>query len=1032
MTQGSGRSIGRLWARLKEKLSRSKVIGLIAVVALLAILGDWLLGHTGRWVVRSFDVGQVGELGIDGAKAAIYLAAELSQLGAGSPPPWFNRSQLTPPFVSGSGVQDLPSLGSSDCSGIMGGPGDYSNIQLRIPLERVRGGTDRDSPSLEFGNISFGGVSIPSELFGRTLLRILPIGYREFGGRITESGDELQVTVELWGSPGVCRASDGADSETLSDPCPTVWSVGGPREALPEMMEYLALRMALDLNPQYLESLNAITNPLLYDSELSLGLGLEQLRVHNYAKARRFLQIAHHFSPLRADIDAMLGVATYNAASDVGEGRTASLEEALRLFEDSVAEDLAGETSLFRPYLACAYLAVGKTTQAERELATFNGYLTARSKAELAVRVESLKALPLRGPNRLVAGMGNFAAIVNLAGSVVATAENGGQPARELFASPLGPPREVLDVSDGILLVLTADGEVSRVAYSPGGISSRPLVGGSALEGVQQVASSPGESDRVNLYLLNRFGEVNWCNSSAALSVCDYSHRTVELPEGVKVKQLLAGRGRLTMLAVDDGIWVSDISGTGQPSTTRRVIDPDPNRQIREIAQWAGGPLYLLLESGNLLRYDEGTKETGLVDRGTSTTQVVATNGGVYLLKNDGAVWRLSDSGGGGDQQVLPAGQLAIQELYMVEDPSGSQILYAITTDRSLYRALAANGDLLVPEEVPLGEPQSLEPHVTPTPVPTPKPAGRLEARLIYSKAVSRGNSEIISAGLDGGDALALTQTSNISEQQPSLCGANQKIAFVGLAYSEEAPPRASLWIMDSDGTDRMLLQQEEGAVYDEPAWSTDCKYLAYAKWTPQTGGYRIHIVDFGSPVQPHLPIVDGRYPSWWTTGQAATLLYSSRGGFISTVDVTPCVVTPSAQSTGCQGSPLPGKLVPGAQPVASPDGTMLVYASVIAADQDPANFNQDLYLYSLVDGGPPVRLTSDERFRLGGLFPQDWSPEWSPDGTRIFFESTRSGNPDIWVISVDGADLTQLASSEADERSPSVGLQDTSSLRDR
>ena len=36
-------------------------------------------------------------------------------------------------------------------------------------------------------------------------------------------------------------------------------------------------------------------------------------------------------------------------------------------------------------------------------------------------------------------------------------------------------------------------------------------------------------------------------------------------------------------------------------------------------------------------------------------------------------------------------------------------------------------------------------------------------------------------------------------------------------------------------------------------------------------------------------------------------------------------------------------------------------------------------------------------------------NPVWSPDGTRIAFDSTRDGDYEIYVIGADGTDLRQL-----------------------
>lgn len=48
-----------------------------------------------------------------------------------------------------------------------------------------------------------------------------------------------------------------------------------------------------------------------------------------------------------------------------------------------------------------------------------------------------------------------------------------------------------------------------------------------------------------------------------------------------------------------------------------------------------------------------------------------------------------------------------------------------------------------------------------------------------------------------------------------------------------------------------------------------------------------------------------------------------------------------------------------------------------------------------------------------------DSDPTWSPDGSKIAFVSTRSGNADLWVMNVDGSGLTQLTDNEGSVRFP-------------
>lgn len=53
-------------------------------------------------------------------------------------------------------------------------------------------------------------------------------------------------------------------------------------------------------------------------------------------------------------------------------------------------------------------------------------------------------------------------------------------------------------------------------------------------------------------------------------------------------------------------------------------------------------------------------------------------------------------------------------------------------------------------------------------------------------------------------------------------------------------------------------------------------------------------------------------------------------------------------------------------------------------------------------DGSGPTNLTS-------GSAAQDYDPAWSPDGTKLAFNSTRDGNYDIYWMNADGSSPTRL-----------------------
>jgi dipeptidyl aminopeptidase/acylaminoacyl peptidase len=88
------------------------------------------------------------------------------------------------------------------------------------------------------------------------------------------------------------------------------------------------------------------------------------------------------------------------------------------------------------------------------------------------------------------------------------------------------------------------------------------------------------------------------------------------------------------------------------------------------------------------------------------------------------------------------------------------------------------------------------------------------------------------------------------------------------------------------------------------------------------------------------------------------------------------------------------------ADPQISPDGTQVVYV-VTTMNVDANNSTANLWLAATDGKTPPRQLTTTEK--------KDRHPRWSPDGKKILFESTRSGDSQLWVIDLGGGEAKQL-----------------------
>jgi Tol biopolymer transport system component len=77
-----------------------------------------------------------------------------------------------------------------------------------------------------------------------------------------------------------------------------------------------------------------------------------------------------------------------------------------------------------------------------------------------------------------------------------------------------------------------------------------------------------------------------------------------------------------------------------------------------------------------------------------------------------------------------------------------------------------------------------------------------------------------------------------------------------------------------------------------------------------------------------------------------------------------------------------------------SPDGKWLAY-SVTTVDLDKNTRTPELWLQK-IDGGEPMKIAATQ--------PGDGGPEFSPDGKRILFTSSRDGSQQIWLADFDPA----------------------------
>jgi Tol biopolymer transport system component len=91
--------------------------------------------------------------------------------------------------------------------------------------------------------------------------------------------------------------------------------------------------------------------------------------------------------------------------------------------------------------------------------------------------------------------------------------------------------------------------------------------------------------------------------------------------------------------------------------------------------------------------------------------------------------------------------------------------------------------------------------------------------------------------------------------------------------------------------------------------------------------------------------------------------------------------------------------------------GELIAFFADLDGNWDFHKGNADIFVMN-PDGGRPSNLTRHPA--------NDYSPEWSPDSSRIAFRTNRDGNHEIYVMAADGSHVENLTRTpDAEERSP-------------
>ena len=247
------------------------------------------------------------------------------------------------------------------------------------------------------------------------------------------------------------------------------------------------------------------------------------------------------------------------------------------------------------------------------------------------------------------------------------------------------------------------------------------------------------------------------------------------------------------------------------------------------------------------------------------------------------------------------------------------------------------------------------------------------------------GNDEIYVMNADGSGQTRLTNNA-ADDRGPAASSNGAKIAF-----SSTRDGNSEIYVMNADGSGLTRLTNNS-ATDDAPAWSPDGTKIAFD--SDRNGTTEVYVMNADGSGQTRLTNNDDFDPAWSPNGTKIAFA-SFRDG--SNADIYVMNANGSSQtrvtSLGlgcCFGDDDPNW---------SPDGSKIAFDS----NRDSILGDREIYVVNAGGPGLDAGLT-----RVTNNIGDDAEPAWSPDGTKIAFDSQGQ----IFVMNPDGSGQTPRTSS--------------------
>jgi len=222
--------------------------------------------------------------------------------------------------------------------------------------------------------------------------------------------------------------------------------------------------------------------------------------------------------------------------------------------------------------------------------------------------------------------------------------------------------------------------------------------------------------------------------------------------------------------------------------------------------------------------------------------------------------------------------------------------------------------------------------------------------------------------------------------------------AQIAFASNRDGDPE--IYVMNPDGTAQTRLTYDPLGTDDRPAWSPDRSKIAFE--SSRDGTFQIYVMNADGSGQTNLsnsPTTDDAHPTWSPDGGKIAFSRAPRipagPGLTTNADFEIYVM--NADGTG-QTNVTNYPAAPDDNPDWSPDGSKIAFESWRDGDWE-------IYVMN-ADGSGQTRLTTNPG--------TDGAPAWSPDGTKIAFTCAK-----ICVMNADGSGRTTVPNAQAADSDP-------------